>query len=271
MLEALVSPIARFHYGLTKKREKELGFTIVFHDLSPHWINALMIFDMSDVWKRFGLNAVGVNYFTIGAVKKGLSTRFDATSPYYQAWLGGYIVRFAKPHAWTLEDHFQLGVADQKNWLKLYGDPKPFVEVDLASPKNRGNLTISGYKGTLYEGNIWSDTDVGNGKSYLPLPLLMSGGAHHFNENNPNLNVTYRNFVPIWKGDSEPLASYQKILLKGYIALVPLNANTTVMLYANSCEFTDRQRKKHDYFKTIKNELRTLLTKVEIRTIVPSK
>lgn len=116
-----------------------------------------MIFDMSHVWKTFGLDAIGVNYFTIGAVKNGLSTRFDAKSPYCQAWLDGYIDRFAKPHAWTLEDHFKLGVADEKNWLKLYGDQNPFVEVDLSSPKNKGKITIDGYEGTLYEGNIWSD------------------------------------------------------------------------------------------------------------------
>ena len=267
MLETLVSPIVQIHYAYTKKREKEMGYSLTFHNLAPHWINGLMIFDMSHVWKKFGLNAIGVNYFTIGAVKNGLSTRFDAKSPYYQAWLGGYIVRFAKPHAWTLEDHFKLGVSDQKNWLKLYGDQNPFVEVDLSSLKNRGKITIGEYEGALYEGNIWSDTDIGKGKSFLPLPLLMSGGAHHFNKDNPHLNVNYQNFIPKWKQNAEPLAPYQKILLKGYIGLIPLNATTKVMLYANGCEFTDKRGEKYDHFKTIKEELRALLEKVEIRKL----
>jgi len=240
-----------------------MGYKLMLHNLNPHWINGEMIFDMSPVWHRFGLDALGVNYCSIGSVVDGVSSRFDATSPYYQSWFGGYIVQFPKPHEWSVNDHFRLGVADQKNWLVLYGVTSPFVEVDQASVKNAGNIIVSGYKGKLYRGNIWSNTDVGERKPFLPLPLFTAGGAHDFNKDNPNLHLAYNNLIPK-QGKNQPLHSYQKILLEGYIAHIPINQNTTALLYANGASFTDKLGNEHNTFIKIKNELIMLMNKAEI-------
>jgi len=263
----LTYPLAALQLALAKRREREMGYAISYPDLSPHWINTHMIFDMSPVWRRYGLHAKGVNYFTIGAVRKGLSTRFDANSRYYQAWLGGYIVRFPEPREWTLADHFELGVADQKNWLILYGDKEPRVAVQKSSVKPRGRITVSGRKGKLYEGNIWSDTDVGDGRPPWFLPAMLQGGTAYYNRTYPGLHLSAGNFLPVWKDDNEPLAPYQKILLKGYIGIVPLDANTTALLYANGCEFTDRNGKKADTFAKIAKELRTRMEQVRIQSV----
>lgn len=264
-LDSIVPPFARIHFAFSKRRERQMGYKLVLHGLSPHWINATMIFDMAPVWKRFGLSAIGVNYFTIGAVKNGISSRYDATSPYYQSWLGGYIVQFPTPREWTLNDHFELGVADQKNWLKLYSVRDPFVEVQKSSVKNRGNIMVSGRKGKLYEGNIWSNTDVGNTKPFA-LPYMTAGMANLFHFDNSKAKINGSELTPRWKED-EPLAPFAKILLKGYIALIPLDSTTTVMLYANGCAFTDKRGKKVDTFETIATELQKLMKKTEIQSI----
>ena len=262
MLESLITPLIRWQYNNVLKREKEIGYKLVLPK-SREWIPATMIFDMSPVWKRFGLNALGVNYFTIGAVKNGMSMRFDPTSPYYQAWLGGYIVRFPEERTWTIDEHFELGVADQKNWLQLYGVKNPEVYVDRSSVKYRGLTKISGYKAKVYEGNIWSNTDVGETKPNALKRLLMDGGAQFFNTMNPKLNVKGAEMIPVWKGDVEPLESYQKILLKGYIIIVPINKNTTAMLYGNSCEIQAKAIHA-DYFAKIATSLRRTLEKITI-------
>jgi len=264
-LDTIVSPFAHIHYALSKRRERQMGYRLVLHGLPPHWIPATMIFDMAPVWKRFGLDAIGVNYFTIGAVKSGLSTRYDADSAYYQSWFGGYIVQFPNPREWTLHDHFELGVADQKNWLKLYGVENPFVEVQNGSVKNRGAIKVSEFRGKLYEGNIWSNTDAGEAKPFL-LPYMMAGMANLFTFDNPNVKITGSGFIPKWHED-EPLAPFQKILLKGYMAFVPLNPSTTVMLYANACEFTDRHGRNVDTFEKIAKELRRLMESVTIEKL----
>lgn len=264
-LDTLVSPFARIHYANSRRRQRQMGYKLVLRGLKPHWIDATMIFDMASVWHRFGLDAIGVNYFTIGSVKNGLSTRYDATSPYYQSWFGGYIVRFSNPREWSLNDHFELGVADQKNWLKLYGISNPFVEVQKGSIKNRGMIKISGKVGKLYEANIRSNTDVGDAKPFT-LPYMMAGMANLYRFDNPKVKITGSAFIPPWTHD-QPLASFQKILLKGYVGIVPLNENTTVMLYANACEFTDKRGKKTDTFEKIAPELRKLMEKVEIQSL----
>lgn len=265
-LDTLASPFARIHYACSKRRERQMGYRLILNNLSPHWIDSTMIFDMASVWSRFGLTAIGVNYFTIGSVKSGLSTRYDATSPYYQSWLGGYIVQFPKHRAWTLDDHFALGVADQKSWLKLYGVRYPEVRVEKSSVKGKVAITVSGYKGKLYEGNILSNTDVGNNKP-LALPFMMAGMGALFHFDNPKINIVSQNFIPHWSAN-QPLNPFQTILLKGYLALFPLSPTTTALFYANGCEFTDKTGKHYDHFSTIKDELQGLMKKMSIVKLV---
>lgn len=262
-LERLVSPLARLYYLGVKKREREIGYRLSLPVSASHWMPSTIIFDMSPVWKRFGLAAIGVNYCTIGAVKNGLSTRFDPTSPYYQAWFGGYVTRFPTPRAWTLDEHFSLGVADQKNWLELYGAKNPFVEVQKDSVKNLGPITVCGRKGTLYEGNILSNTDVGNARPFA-LPFMMAGMAQLLNAGHRNPRYASSDFIPNWSPTS-PLASFEKILLRGYIAIIPLDAYTSVILYANSCEFTDQNGRRYDHFKTVRKDLRAMMSAVRIQ------
>ncbi len=261
----MISPLARAYYWWVKRRERQIGYRLMLHAPASHWIPATMIFDMTPVWKRFGLNAKGVNYLTVGAVKNGLSARYDAASRYYQAWLGGYIVRFTNPKAWTLENHFALGVADQKNWLELYGVRTPFVEVQKGSVRNRGPITVSGYKGTLYEGNIWSNTDVGDARPWSLSPM-MAGMAKIFEIDNPKLKLSRSNFIPQWT-NTQPLASFQNILLKGYIAIIPLTPNTTALLYINSCKLSYNKSKQVDYFDLNRTTLEAHLKNISIRAL----
>lgn len=195
---------------------------------------------MTPVWHRDGLDASGVNYFTIGAVKNGLSERFNPNSPYYQAWFGGYIVKFAKPQTWTVYNHYELGVSDQKNWLRIYGDTNPYVEIDDEKSKEIGVIRINGYSGKLYEGGIWSDTDVGMGNKSVPF------------------------LSKKWAGNSL-LTSYQRIYLYGYIAIVEIAPTIKAVLYANGALYTDINGKKHDTFSEIKSELKSLITNVGIQ------
>ena len=222
--------------------EKQIGYTLLLRHLEPHWIGSSMTYDMTPVWQRDNLHACGVNYFTIGAIKNGQSERFNANSPYYQAWFGGYLVKFANPKTRTIAKHYDLAVSDQKNWLRIYGDKQPNVVVDTKKSKEIGDITISGYKGKLYEGAIWSDTDVGIGNRYVPY-LRRKWNA------------------------SSPLGSYQKIYLYGYIAIIEISTSIKAVLYANGAIYTDTQGKKHDTFREIKSELRSLIECVEIKKI----
>ena len=128
MLYNFIKPLANLSYNITKRFEKKLGYRVSFN-LPKGWINGLMTFDMTSVWKKYGIDAKGINYFSIGHIKNNLSTRFVPNSKYYQAWLGGYLVKFSGKRNWDIKEHFKLAKADQLNWLKLYGDPEPLAKV----------------------------------------------------------------------------------------------------------------------------------------------
>jgi hypothetical protein len=254
---------AWIYFQLVKSLEKDLGYRVELKNLPSDWIDGEMVFNMTPVWKKYGIDATGVNYFTVGGLKKDLSSRFDYQSPYYQSWLGGYIVKFKESRTWTIQDHFNLGEADQKNWLDLYGDPQPEGNIPRDGLKHMGQVIISGYKGQLYEGGGWSHSDVGEHARGFLLSAMMSACANIFNFSNSTLALSGKNFLPNWNCDSS-LNSYHNVRLLGYIAILELDEKHKAVLYANATQFTDKHNKRYDYFGKLRPELKRILQTLEI-------
>ena len=254
LLEDVAKPIAYLAYQQVLSREREVGYKIELNADKNRWLGNGFPFDMSSIWKKFGLDAVGVNYLTVGSLANNISTRFDSSSPYYQAWLGGYIVKFSSSREWELDNHFKLGVADQKNWLQLYGVKNPTVEVDRRNVTDLGEVNIFGYSGRLYKGMIKSNTDVGNNYNNIRLSAIWAGGVYFYKKNDPGLVLNYKKFITVWTG-AEPLFPYQVIDLEGYITILEINKNTKAILYVNGARFTDKSGKTTDTFKELDGSL----------------
>lgn len=266
ILESIVKPFAFLNYLHVKSVERNLGYKLTLNQNGNKWIIGTMIFDMIPVWKRYGLDAFGVNYFTIGKVKDGISSRFDSNSPYYQAWLGGYIVRFSKTRKWTIKDHFLLGEADQKNWLSIYGVKKPEVSIDFKRIINLGSFNVGNYRGALYQGGGNSNTDVGNRINKLYLSVLWAGGAFFFNRSNSGLNLNHTSFIPDWSKEKR-LDPYQLIHLEGYVVIIEIDNKTKAIFYTNGCSFNDKLGKISDTFEQLQIELKDSLKKFRIEKI----
>ncbi len=266
LLDNVAKPIAYLVYQRVLGRERELGYRLKLSPDKNRWLGNGIPFDMSSVWKKFGLDAIGVNYLTVGSLINNVSSRFDISSPYYQAWLGGYIVRFRSSRKWTLEDHFKLGVADQKNWLQLYGVKNPSVEIENKSVADLGQISISGYNGRLYRGIIKSNTDVGNNYNNIYLSAIWAGGTCFYKKYDPDLVLTYKSFIPDWT-DIEPLSPYQVIDLEGYIAILEIDERTKAILYANGARFTDKNGKIINTFKMLDRSLLEDLKRFEIAKV----
>lgn len=262
----LISVIGPLAYSRTKQKEKRLKHKLSLINVNANWIPAFVVFEMDKIWKEMGLDAIGTNYFTIGSVNDGLSTRYKKDSPYFQSWLGGYIVRFSKKREWTVNDHFQLGVADQVNWLKTFGIIKPEVRIDNKSVKNLGEISISGYEGILYQGNILSNIDLGSKQIPPVYRLFLEGMVYYFNQSNQHLQLKYENVVPKWR-ENVMLEPYQKVILKGYIAILNLPENTKAVLYVNGTEFEDLKGTKYHYFEKAKEALLNSLKQIEIKNV----
>ena len=60
-------------------------------------------------------------------------------------------MKFKEGRKFTLQDHFNLAVADQKNWLEDFHDPHPFIEMPAENVAKSEPIKIGEYSGTLYE------------------------------------------------------------------------------------------------------------------------
>lgn len=241
-----------------KKIESKIGFKIKFRKLPSRFINGWAAWNMTRIWKKSGLDIEkGANYFTIGRVDDGRSLRFDKNAPEYQSWLGGYTVKLtSSTQTWTVEDHFKLAIADQNNWLKLYGDPNPKTNIDNWTFSLAGEIKIGQYLGKLYEGGCNTHSDVGAGCNKLKTRIACSVLAMLFNFSNKNLELKGSALKPKIKTNS-----YEPLKLHGYIAIFNISKSINVVLYGNGVIVQD---KNIDTFLTLKNSILEMMKHCDI-------
>ncbi len=240
--------------------EEKIGYRIRFENIPQTWIDGWMTFDMERSWRRYGIKAEGVNYFTLGALKQGVSSRFIRSEKQYQSWLGAYLVVFKERRDLTLQDHFALAVADQKNWLRDFGDTDPSCKMSTKKVGRTEEIKIGAYKAKLYEflGGR-SHSDVGRHSRNPTNRLLMSLMASMFNRCNPKLHLKGEQFLP-----HTPSGDYERIVLKGYTAIVDLDEKTKIVLYGNGAAIRHKDGRETDYTPLLKKDILKAFSKVEI-------
>lgn len=264
MIETVLEKLARFVQYLYipkfRKLERKIGYKLIFRDIPSDYINGWMSCDMTQTWQNFGLDVVaGANYWTVGKIIDGESSRFDPNSLEYQSWMGGYTVKLVPKVIWTPEDHFKLAIADQNSWLKHYGDPRPLTSTRGWSFTEAGKIQIGPYSGQLYEFGCTTHDDIGRGYRAMKLRLASLWMAASFNLSNPNLKLMGYEFMPR-KSDN----LYRKLKLIGYMAIFEITENVKVVLYANG--FIDEE--KHvDTFTVLKDDLLNAMRSCEILTL----
>lgn len=133
---------------------------IVFPRPPPTWISPMKN-QMNDIWDP--IRADGVNYFMFAAPRTWLSTyseRSNPQSPYYQAWVGGYVIKRRDGsvpidlQSWA----WQVTTLDQRSWLSTMGDPMPLAESGSAT--KAGDIVIDGHRLPLWHGVMRSHSDL---------------------------------------------------------------------------------------------------------------
>lgn len=241
-----------------KRAENKIGYKLLFKNIPDIWINGLMRCDMTHTWQKFGLKIYrGANYFTIGKIKDGISTRFDFAEPQYQSWLGGYTVKLKEAREWNLQDHLNLAVADQNSWLRRYGDTNPVCNFREADSKTIGLISLGDYSGTLYEGSCITHSDVGNGFANMWLKISAIVMVAAFNVFNSMLNLCGKSLRSKDRG-----RNYETLKLKGYIAIFDVEKDVKVVLYGNGVVENDEV--KINTFEIIKNDILRAMKSCEI-------
>jgi len=245
--------------------EKKIGYRVIFSKIPEAWINGMMTLDMEESWAKHGIKACGVNYWTLGHLTKdGVSSGLVRGDEHYQSWLGAYLVKFKEDREFTIQDHFNLAVADQKNWLEDFGDPQPFIEMPAKDITHTEPISISGYSGTLYEfGGGPSHSAVGSKANTIRNKILMALTGAMFDKYNKKLHLSGKNFIP-----KDIPTNYETVMLTGYIAVVELEKNVKVVLYGNGAALLDdRGEEVVDYTPALKKDILTAFKAVEIMKV----
>ncbi len=248
--------LTNFYLKHLRKLERNIGCRLAFSYIPANFIQGWASVDMTKTWTRFGLNASGINYFTMGAVSSDKSTRFDPKSPLYQSWLGGYLVTSPNFQKWSVSDHWKLAEADQKKWLGYwYGDPNP--ECKILNFERIDSVNISGYAGELYECSIATHSDVGATSVGATIKISFKILSSIFNSSSSGLDIQGLNFIP-----HPSIQTYELVELKGYFVILQISPIVRIVLYANG--IISRNNLKTDTYSVLKSELLKSLKSISI-------
>ena len=136
------------------------GVTIVFPKPPSAWVTPMKNL-MNPIWAPIKTN--GINYYLFAGPRTWLnsySERSDPASPYYQAWVGAYVIKRVDG---TLPNDlqalaWQTTALDQRSWLSAMGDPNPLAESTPAV--SAGTITIDGRTLPLWRGTMQSHSDL---------------------------------------------------------------------------------------------------------------
>lgn len=233
----MIKTLTRYVAGLVLRNElahqKKVGYKLVFHDLPPDWIQGYAMVDLTFTWRVYGLPIQGLNYFTVGAIKNGVTTRYQEKSDLYQAWLGGYVFQSKKPLTWHADRYVRLAEADQKGWLRQFGAEDP--RMDFSKLKKVQDMEIAGKKATLFAWSGVTKSDVGPSSHSILTQVMMDGMADMMNALTPGLKVKGENFIP----PPSHRLPYEELLISGYTILINIDSRTKAVLYV--CMVGDNQ------------------------------
>jgi hypothetical protein len=227
-------------------QERADAVAIIFPTPSRAWI-APMKNQMNDIWNPIKAN--GVNYFMFAKPKawfNDYSERSNPISPYYQAWVGGYVIKARdgslpkdlESLAW------QVTALDQRSWLSAMGDPSPTAD---SSPATRvGVISIDGHSLPLWRGTMQSHSDLSEHPSG-PLATMIGMPAKS-----------------LWPSGVE---SFHDVSLNGYFACwVDSQRKVSVVVYAVAADYLT-QDQIHRNSAKIDDELLELMKTAKLEAV----
>jgi hypothetical protein len=242
-----VARTALNHDSALVTQERADGVAIVFAKPPLPWITPMKN-EMNEIWEPIKAN--GVNYYMFGGPRTWLtpySERSNPKSPYYQAWVGGYVIKHKdgslpedlQSLAW------QVTALDQRSWLAAMGDPKPIADSSPAT--SVGNIMIDGHNLLLWHGSMQSHSDLSAHPSG-PLPTL--------------IGMPPPSSWPVGVG------SFHDVTLEGYfVCWVDTERRVSVVIYAVAASYAAQGGAQHDNRSLISDELLTLMKSAKLEAV----
>ena len=231
--------------GLVAQEQAD-AVAIAFAKPTPAW-STPMKNQMNDIWEPIKAN--GVNYYMFAKPRnwfKRYSERSNPISPYYQAWVGGYVIKARDGSLPTdLESlAWQVTALDQRSWLAAMGDSNPIAD---SSPATRaGSITIDGHSLPLWHGTMRSHSDL-SAHPAGPLATLIGMPSKS-----------------LWPPG---LDSFHEVSLDGYFACwVDSLRQVSIVVYAVAANYQTQTEEHHNSIR-INDELLGLMKTATLKTV----
>lgn len=229
------------------RQERLDTLVIVFPRPPPAWISPMKN-QMNNIWDP--IKADGVNYFMFAAPRTLLSTyseRSNPWSPYYQAWVGGYVIKRRDGsvptdlQSWA----WQVTTLDQRSWLSTMGDPRPLAESGSAT--TAGDIVIDGHRLPLWHGIMRSHSDLSEHPTG-PLATLIGMPPKSS-----------------WPGGVD---SFQEVTLEGYFVCWPEPVHhVSIVIYAVSASYAGPSPTAQHESQRINDELLNLMESAKLVSV----
>jgi hypothetical protein len=232
-------------------QERKDGVAIDFVGTGTAWVKPMKNL-MNSIW--LPIQAKGVNYFTFAApdnVLRSFSERSNPRSPYYQAWVGGYVTQRDDG---TLPSDLpmwasQVTALDQRSWLAAMGDPMPVANFGAAAPM--GHIEVDGRDLQLWHGAMQSHSDLSD-HPRGPLATLLG--------------------MPPKSTWPKGIEVFHDVTLDGYfVCWSDPKRNISVVIYAVAAVFGNRSEMLGDNRRIINDEILNLMKSARIEPILPIK
>jgi hypothetical protein len=227
-------------------QERADSVAISFAAPPPAWI-APMKNQMNDIWGPIKAN--GVNYYMFAGPRTWFtpySERSNPLSSYYQAWVGGYVIkqRDSSLPANLEMLAWQVTALDQRSWLSAMGDPRPIADASQAT--RVGNILIDGHSWPLWHGTMRSHSDLSAGASG-PLPTLIG--------------------MPPKSSWPSGVTSYHDVSLDGYFACwVDTQRKVSVVVYGVAATYPGKLSGKNNP-ESINDEILNLMKSAKLQPV----
>jgi hypothetical protein len=241
-----VARIALNHDSELVAQERADTLAIVFTKPPPVWITPMKN-QMNSIWEPIKSN--GVNYYMFAKPRTWFNRyaeRSNPISPYYQAWVGGYVIKARDGSLPTNLDSlaWQVTALDQRSWLSAMGDPSPIAD---SSPATRiGNITVDGRDLQLWRGTMRSHSDL-SAHPTGPLATLIG--------------------MPPKSSWPSGVDSFHDVSLDGYFACwVDSQRRVSVVVYAVAANYA-AQTEERSNSRLINDELLTLMKSATLEEV----
>jgi hypothetical protein len=242
-----IARMALAHDADLLAQERKDGVTIEFPSTPTVWVRPMKNL-MNPIWRP--IQADGVNYFMFAApsnLLRSFSERSNPRSPYYQAWVGGYVTKRkdgtlpANLTTWAS----QVTALDQRSWLAAMGDPKPVAEFGAA--ESVGKIEVDGHDLQLWQGTMQSHSDLSD-HPHGPLATLLG--------------------MPPQSTWPTGTRAFHDVTLDGYfVCWSDPERNVTIVIYAVAAVFEEPLGAIGGNHPNIKNELLNLMKSARIKPV----